>query len=924
MFKFENGNICVKNFFWLNSVLKLAGDQKSAELRKALEMNWDELLQKVLNHDCTSLMTFKDVLKLANGDESRIAYMMKIADAHGSVLYSACKSMTSISPLSINAINSELEMLKQFVGIEEDCILTSIDWESGHAYRNGLRAPPWRQTEGDLGYIFVKPADGNDFVVLGNKEGYWRINGPTEDGTMDYTQVGDKYCTLCALLKQASATFATNIDGKSFSFKKASKRGVKVGSSEGSHTAAVISSGASKNGKAAGSRKNFKKASNPRWSDPNTAITSHSAGGSAAEATISVDSGSSKPKSNRGAGSALSALQATENEEEESEEEEEEELDDRRSRTTAADFPPEHWVIQKLVKYLSHGNQTATIIALCSLRDYDLTSEACQFAIREHKGLDVLINLLDTDDVRCKIGALQVLRDISESFAIKHAIADLDGVKAMVAILDDQNEELKSLAAATIANCAKYSRNRTRVRQLGGIPKLVKLLQGEDETEQSIEMARCGALALWSCSKSKRIQRMIMKAGALPLLAKHMDSENVPLLIPFVGILEECAATEEYRVKIVSMVPLFVRHMTSDSVELTAYAAGAIFKCAQDDETCKMVGDHDGLEPLVKAIQNPGNKTLLLGATGAIWKCAMNPGCNAKLAAAKAVEFLCPLLVNQTEDVLIHVTGALSELARGNELARKAIRSSGGIENLVKLLTGTNEVLLINVTKAVGSCAADKDTMAAINRQDGVRLLWSLLKSPNPEVQAGAAWAICPCIEMAPDAGELVRSFVGGLELIVGLLKSKHIEVLASVCAAVANIAKDEENLGVITDHGVVPMLGRLARTTDDRLRRHLAFAIAQCCSWPGNRAGFGHADAVAPLVKYLKSEDSMVHRATALALRQLSCDAENCITMHEAGVVQLLIEMIGSTDEILQEASASCIYNIRKLALCNELFKHT
>ena len=95
-----------------------------------------------------------------------------------------------------------------------------------------------------------------------------------------------------------------------------------------------------------------------------------------------------------------------------------------------------------------------------------------------------------------------------------------------------------------------------------------------------------------------------------------------------------------------------------------------------------------------------------------------------------------------------------------------------------------------------------------IDKLDGVRLLWSLLKNTNPEVQASAAWAICPCIENAKDAGEMVsqfkgrvlssknletinynvnrrlkiffkvRSFVGGLELIVSLLKSDNTEVL--------------------------------------------------------------------------------------------------------------------------------------------------
>ena len=33
------------------------------------------------------------------------------------------------------------------------------------------------------------------------------------------------------------------------------------------------------------------------------------------------------------------------------------------------------------------------------------------------------------------------------------------------------------------------------------------------------------------------------------------------------------------------------------------------------------------------------------------------------------------------------------------------------------------------------------------------------------------------------------------------------------MCAALAKIAQDEENLGVITDHGVVPLLAALTET---------------------------------------------------------------------------------------------------------------
>ena len=61
---------------------------------------------------------------------------------------------------------------------------------------------------------------------------------------------------------------------------------------------------------------------------------------------------------------------------------------------------------------------------------------------------------------------------------------------------------------------------------------------------------------------------------------------------------------------------------------------------------------------------------------------------------------------------------------------------------------------------------------------------------------------------------------------------------------------------------------------------------------WRNNRVAFGKAKAVAPLVTYLHSPDPLVHRATACALHQLSKDPDNCITMHEAEVVQVRLNL--------------------------------
>ncbi len=105
------------------------------------------------------------------------------------------------------------------------------------------------------------------------------------------------------------------------------------------------------------------------------------------------------------------------------------------------------------------------------------------------------------------------------------------------------------------------------------------------------------------------------------------------------------------------------------------------------------------------------------------------------------------------------------------------IREEDGLSPLIKLLATTHPELLVNVCISLGRCAQDKDTLIRIHQLDGVRLIWSMLKNPSEEVQSSAAWALSPCIKNAPNSGDMVRSFVGGLELICGLLESKDTQV---------------------------------------------------------------------------------------------------------------------------------------------------
>ncbi|NXL29997.1 ARMC4 protein, partial [Glaucidium brasilianum] len=887
----------VRSFDQLSHLLQIAMEKKLKEARACLEANRDPIVKilgseygTVEGEDMSMLCLLDKVKKDYDPEtEMKMKIFLLLYQLNLQLLNSSLKQISQDIRLSPAAINNEVKLLKSFSGKGGDTLLESLEYTSDYIFSDGCRAPPWRQVHGEICYLVIKPHDTDPLYVTCSTAGVF-LNGVSNNkgyhGVMNIFMASNENEPVRTVQNKGRDFFMQRMARLSDSLPQDDRGHLFMWAQKSQHTFMEEKS-----------IQNFY--SCLKW--VMLFIFSKTSG------RFEGVSGSSS----------------------ETEEDEEQTVHHQEGNT---DLPSEYWGIQKLAKYLKGGNPTATVIALCSMRDFNLAEETCQMAIRDTGCLEVLINLLDTEETKCQIGSLKILKEISQNTLIRHAIADLGGLQIVVKILDSPDKDLKCLAAETIANVARFQQARRTVRQHGGIKRLVGLLEYISVGSTSLtpyqakdtEIARCGALALWSCSKSTKNKEAIRKAGGIPLLARWLKCSHVDILTPVVGTLQECASEPSYRLAIRTegMIENLVKNLSSKHEELQMHCASAIFKCAEDKETRDLVRQHGGLQPLSVLLGNSENKQLLAAVTGAIWKCAISGENVSKFQEYKAVEALVGLLTDQPEEILVNIVGALGECCQ-EPITPTIIRKRGGIPPLVKLLTATDEALLVNVTKTVGACATEPENMMIINHLDGVRLLWTLLKNPNPDVQANAAWAICPCIENTKDAGEMVQSFVGGLELIVNLLKSKNKEVLASVCAAITNIAKDEENLAVLTDHGVIPLLSKLANTNNDKLRRHLAEAISHCCMWGSNRFAFGETKAIAPLVQYLKSKDPSVHRATAQALYQLSEDPNNCITMHENGVVKLLLAMVGSTDEILQEAAAGCIANIRRLALAIEKAKY-
>lgn len=88
----------------------------------------------------------------------------------------------------------------------------------------------------------------------------------------------------------------------------------------------------------------------------------------------------------------------------------------------------------------------------------------------------MLVNLLETNDTKCRLGALHILSDIAVNADVRKAIVDLDGIPLLINILSEPNIDLKIMAAETIAFVGRVRIARKLVRKCGGIPKLIDLL----------------------------------------------------------------------------------------------------------------------------------------------------------------------------------------------------------------------------------------------------------------------------------------------------------------------------------------------------------------------------------------------------------------------------------------------------------------
>eukprot|EP00899_Mesostigma_viride_P020350 jgi/Mesvir1/28316/Mv04836-RA.1 len=573
--------------------------------------------------------------------------------------------------------------------------------------------------------------------------------------------------------------------------------------------------------------------------------------------------------------------------------------------------------IHKMFSVLRGGNQTGIIFALCQLQDVDLRDAKNRLTVLDVGGVDTLINLLRESNGKVRIGAAQVLMEIVGHEQVQCAVSfDPSKIKTLVDLLRPGVNVLV-LTIDILRQLAVQAKNRYLICKHGGVQRLMNAMTwgsgGPDEVKRSAGKALSAC-----CRNDPKIQEYVTNAGGAELLFQYVKNETrEKVLIPAVQAIRECVNHAAFRQQFQALggIPCIVACLTSSSVPLQTVAAGVLWGCCCQEEAQNIVLGCNGVESLLEALHTDLND-FLLNVTGALSSLTSSEAVVAVVNRNNGIQRLAPLLQNRPPELVVNVLQALCNCCRHAQESRSMLRQLSAIPTLVALLEETNEGLKSTAAAVLGMCAQDAACRRQILQLDGIRLLWSLIKIPSPTVQACGARALSQCVDDDECLKLVDESFVGSLQVLVDLLTSEHSNVQASICAAVAKVAKGGNILSVMTEQGVLSALASLTSTDSDDVRKELASAIEQCCANGANRSTFGRTGGVVPLVQFFSSDNLEVVRATAKALHQLSKQAENSMALYHAGAVPLLLGLLSSNDELLQDAAAGALSHIRRVYL--------
>ncbi|BBN07800.1 hypothetical protein MPTK1_4g06510 [Marchantia polymorpha subsp. ruderalis] len=206
----------------------------------------------------------------------------------------------------------------------------------------------------------------------------------------------------------------------------------------------------------------------------------------------------------------------------------------------------------------------------------------------------------------------------------------------------------------------------------------------------------------------------------------------------------------------------------------------------------------------------------------------------AKLFEQVGLQKILSLLESEDVDVRVHAVKVVANLA-AEEANQEKIVEAGGLGSLLMLLQSSEDETIRRVAAgAVANLAMNETNQELIMAQGGIGLLARTADdAEDPQtlrMVAGAIANLC-----GNDKLQIKLREEGGIRALLGMVRSRHPDVLAQVARGIANFAKCESRgaaqgyktgRSLLIDDGALPWIVANANNDASPIRRHIELAL--------------------------------------------------------------------------------------------------
>eukprot|EP00163_Fabomonas_tropica_P000949 TRINITY_DN10707_c0_g1_i2.p1 TRINITY_DN10707_c0_g1~~TRINITY_DN10707_c0_g1_i2.p1 ORF type:complete len:1141 (-),score=231.97 TRINITY_DN10707_c0_g1_i2:109-3531(-) len=820
---------------------------------------------------------------------------------------------------AVHAIENEMRLLQSYCGHESSYCLVSINWESEYKFASGVRAPPWRQSYGELCYLVVGTHDVGKLVLTCSKDGIFVNKGYYIDDQgqekLNYESNSETFPTITACLRSISPHFAAHIDHQEQTV--VDPDGDDTESDEDPDLDVSDDEQAQQEDAAATAAANGKASTEPaseRGASPRDGGSADAAGQESARSTRYDDEAAEEPaspsprdtaRSSKGNTTARSKKKPGTAGKGQSQLSQSGrlsnkwtmlQLDADNTMSSTQRSKPATTRKKKLASSRSAGTtrrrgkgkgrrdtvkeDSSTdeefeedIIIERSLEKSDISPDYTQ--------INKLVKFLKTGTQRATIIALVALRDFNlKDVKNQLAVKDVGGLEPLINLLHPpaslvdssaSSMRLRLGAAILLRDVALNPECQVAIANLYGIEPLVDMLK------DSSDQAKClAAETLAHLSRNARNRVLIRKVGGIKAL---------------VGLLKA----------------------PKTRTDVSRSAALALWSCCRNEKNKAAVRDAGGIVPLVRLLDSY-NEQLVIPVAGVIEELATDQRNRSDIRETDkttnppgAVCLLVQHLSSQKLELSTQAAAAIYRLAE-DEHVRQLVHEYKGLETIASLLYNENPDTLQSATGAIWKLAASADNALVFNQLDVVPRLVELLQTGNEVIRINVAGAIWNCCKIQQNRASL-RS-AGGLPIIVSLLTSTHHDLLINITGALWAAAHDTDNMRIICQNDGLRLLWSLLKSANPKVQANAAGAIGPCMEDPQNVADVGRSfvGALSILIGLLSSEDEDVQANVCYAIAKIAQDEENLAVITEDGVLPLLAKLTVTKNDNVRKNLAYAI----------------